>query len=185
MEIRKFRNDKMSQVRFENPTEGVMTTHKLNDEIVTLLIERLKDEYTAHFYYRNAANWCRSKNYKKAASYFDNESTSELEHAQKIQNYLTDWNIDFTMPSATTEQEFENLVDIINKAYQMEYELLQCYNQNSSQVFNSDLTTFDFLQDFRKIQNDSVIEYSDLLNALELVDYNDKFQLLYFEQTYF
>lgn len=26
---------------------------------------------------------------------------------------------------------------------------------------------------------------NDLLNALNLVDYNDKFQVLYFEQTYF
>ena len=33
--------------------------------------------------------------------------------------------------------------------------------------------------------NEAVGEYSDLLNALNLVDSNNKFEVLYFEQTYF
>ena len=52
-------------------------------------------------------------------------------------------------------------------------------------MFGSDLTTFDFLKDYRKKQKDAVVEYSDLLNALQLIDHNDGFQILYFEQTYF
>ena len=48
-----------------------------------------------------------------------------------------------------------------------------------------DPSTFDFLEKYREIQNESVIEFSDLLNALDLIDKTDKFQLLYFEQTYF
>ena len=67
----------------------------------------------------------------------------------------------------------------------MELGLLKSYNQSSSQIFTTDLTTFDFLQEYRELQKSAVIEYSDLLNALLLVDYNDKFQILYFEQTYF
>jgi hypothetical protein len=67
----------------------------------------------------------------------------------------------------------------------MEQGLMKSYNQSSSQLFTSDLTTFDFLKEYREIQKQAVIEYSDLLNALVLVDYNDKFQILYFEQTYF
>jgi ferritin len=190
MEIRKFRTEQgQTQIqqppRVINPTEGVMTPSKLNDEVVSLLLERLKDEYTAHYYYRAAANWCKNKNYKKAASYFEEEASSELDHAKKLQEYMDDWNVDFQIPSTTTEHEFENLVDIVNQAYQMEYGLLQSYNQSSAAVFVKDLSSFDFLQELRKIQNDSVIEYSDLLNALMLIDYNDKFQLLYFEQTYF
>jgi hypothetical protein len=35
------------------------------------------------------------------------------------------------------------------------------------------------------IQNDEVSEYSDLLNALQLVNPDNKFELLYFENTYF
>jgi hypothetical protein len=47
------------------------------------------------------------------------------------------------------------------------------------------MTTFDFLTKFRKIQKGAVVEYNDLINGSELVDTKDKFQVLYFEQTYF
>jgi hypothetical protein len=98
---------------------------------------------------------------------------------------MDDWNVKPVIEKTETNFEFENLVDIINNAYQMKLGLLKAYNQSSSQMFISDLTTFDFLKEFRELQKSAVIEYSDLLNALLLVDYNDKFQILYFEQTYF
>jgi ferritin len=164
---------------------GLVTPNVLDDQSVQLLTERIKDEYTAHYFYRNAANWCKNKNYTKAASFFDAEADSELEHAKGLQNYLIDFNIQPTIPQAETNKVFNSLVDIIGGAYRMEYSLMESYNQNSSALFTSDLTTFDFLQEYRKIQKDAVVEYSDLLNALQLIDNTDKFQILYFEQTYF
>lgn len=164
---------------------GLVTPNVLDEQSVQLLTERIKDEYTAHYFYRNAANWCKNKNYVKAASFFDAEADSELEHAKGLQNYLIDFNIQPTIPQAETNKVFNSLVDIISGAYRMEYSLMEAYNQNSSAVFTTDLTTFDFLQEYRKIQKDAVVEYSDLLNALQLVDSSDKFQILYFEQTYF
>ena len=80
---------------------------------------------------------------------------------------------------------FNNLVEIINSAYKLEYNLLVDYNDSSSKLFQMDLTTFDFLQQFRTLQKDSVSEYADLLNALELINVDNKFEILYFENTYF
>lgn len=187
MEIRKFKNDKsfFKKESLSNPTEGVFTPMKLSEQVTDLLSQRIKDEYTAHYFYRSAANWCKNVNYKKAAEFFENEASSELDHAKKLQEYMDDWNVKPVIEKTETNFEFENLIDIINNAYQMELGLLKLYNETSSQVFTTDLTTFDFLQDFRELQKSAVIEYSDLLNALLLVDYNDKFQVLYFEQTYF
>lgn len=187
MEIKKFGSDRLTSTKpiIPNPTEGVMTPAKLSEKVIDILTERIKDEYTAHYFYRSAANWCKNVNYKKAAAFFDAEADSELEHSKKLQEYLDDWNVKPVIQKTETNHEFENLVDIINGAYQMEYDLLKAYNQSSSLVFTDDLTTFDFLQEFRELQKSAVIEYSDLLNALVLVDYNDKFQVLYFEQTYF
>jgi ferritin len=98
------------------------------------------------------ANWCKNVNYQKAASYFENEASSELEHAKGIQNYMTDFNIMPQIPQTETEHNFENLIDIINGAYQMELGLMEAYNQNSGQLFTNDMTTFDFLTDYREIQ---------------------------------
>jgi hypothetical protein len=77
------------------------------------------------------------------------------------------------------------LIDIINEAYAMELNLMKAYNKNSQEVFSDDITTFDFLTDLREIQKGSVVEYNDLVNASNLVNKGDKFQVLYFEQTYF
>lgn len=159
--------------------------YKLNNKTIKILTERIKDEYTAHYFYRAATNWCQDKNYKKASEFFKNEADSELEHAQKIQEYMTDFNVIPEIPQSPIEHKFDGLIEIIKGAYKMELGLMKSYNEDSKDLFNDDMTTFDFLGKFRKIQKEAVIEYSDLINASELVDINDKFQVLYFEQTYF
>ena len=77
-----------------NPKKsGDVKVYKLSDKTIKILEDRIKDEYTAHYYYRAAANWCSDMNYKKAAEFFTNEANDELGHAQKIQKYMTDFNI--------------------------------------------------------------------------------------------
>jgi ferritin len=204
MEIRKFAQGQKPQAQvqqaqtqqtqkqlpIEEMTPGIeinelVVPNPLPETSIVLINQRIKDEYTAHFFYRNAANWCRNKNYVKAAAFFDGEASSELEHSKGLQEYLVDFNIQPVIEQTETNTTFHSLTHIIGEAYKMEYTLMQAYNTNSSELFASDLTTFDFLQEYRKIQKDAVVEYSDLLNALQLIDSNDKFQILYFEQTYF
>lgn len=159
--------------------------YSLSDKVIQILIARIKDEYTAHYYYRAAANWCQDMNYKKAAEHFKNEADDELTHAKKIQEYMVDFNIQPDIPQAQTNHNFSNLIDIIQGAYKMELDLMMKYNKSSQTVFVDDLTTFDFLTEFREIQKGAVVEYNDLINASNLVDKTDKFQVLYFENTYF
>jgi ferritin len=159
--------------------------YTLSDKVVKLLTARVKDEYTAHYYYRAAANWCQDMNYKKAAEFFKNEAADELTHAEKIEEYMVDFNVQPEIPQAPTKHKFDNLIDIIHGAYEMELGLMKEYNKDSQDVFSDDITTFDFLTKFRKIQKEAVVEYNDLINGSELVDKKDKFQVLYFEQTYF
>jgi ferritin len=184
MEIKKFGRDEKVEATQKNEG-GVVTPKKLSNESISILSDRLKDEYTAHYFYRNAANWCRNMNYKKAAEFFENEANYELEHAKGLQEYMDDFNVLPQMPKTETSFSFGTLVDIINQAYEMEYSLMESYNKSSSEIFTSDLTTFDFLQGFRTGQKEAVIEYSDLLNAIVLIDHTNKFEVLYFEQTYF
>ena len=164
---------------------GSVELYKLDSKVIKILTNRIKDEYTAHYYYRAAANWCQDMNYKKAAEFFSNEATDELTHAQKIQEYMVDFNIQPVIPNAPTKHKFDNLIDIVHGAYKMELGLMKEYNKNSQSIFTSDIATFDFLTEFREIQRGAVVEYNDLINASNLVDKSDKFQVLYFEQTYF
>lgn len=159
--------------------------YSLSDKVVRILTARIKDEYTAHYYYRAAANWCQDMNYKKAAEFFKNEAVDELGHAEKLQEYIVDFNVQPEIPQAPTKHKFDNLIDIIHGAYEMELGLMKAYNKDSQDIFSDDITTFDFLTKFRKIQKGAVVEYNDLINGSELIDKKDKFQVLYFEQTYF
>ena len=52
-------------------------------------------------------------------------------------------------------------------------------------IFPVDLNTFDFLQELRTVQNTAVAEYSDLLNAAQLVNVENNFEVLYYEGKYF
>lgn len=167
------------------PEEGTDKLYKLSDKTIKILTDRIKDEYTAHYFYRAATNWCKDKNYKKAAEFFNNEADDELTHAKKLQEYMTDFNIIPEIPQAPIGHKFDGLIDIIHGAYKMELALMKAYNENSKDLFEDDITTFDFLTEFREIQKGAVVEYNDLINGSELVDTKDKFQVLYFEQTYF
>jgi len=163
----------------------VLKPKTLSETIISAFNDRLADEYAAHYFYRGAANWCANVNYKKAAAFFEAESASELEHAAILQKYMTDWNAMPILPSVKFNGEFDSLIDIVNKSYAIEFKLGEDYNKISASIFSEHLPTFDFLKKFRKIQNQAIAEYSDLLNAAQLIDVSSKLDLLHFEERYF
>lgn len=171
-------------IQVENSNQPIEPA-TLDKSVVSCLTQRLGDEYLAYYFYRNAANWCKGAGYNKAAAYFDGESKTELEHAQVIQDYLVNWNQQPAIPQVETGTTCSSLVGIINHAYKMEYTLFKAYAANQRAILGDDPATFNFIQGFVNIQNESVAEYSDLLNALLLVDPNNKLDLLYFENEYF
>lgn len=163
-----------------------MTPNKLPQAIATLLLDRLRDEFNAAFFYKAAENWCRNIGYEKAADYFLKEYEDELLHAQGIQDYLVQWNIVPQLPSIPKpEINFNNLPDIIDQAYVLEYALYGDYNVVSKKAFDIDPSVFDFLSKYRTIQTTSVAEYSDLKNSLALINPQDKFQLFMWEKENF
>ena len=167
-------------------TAGTPITPKtLDGSIVSAMEARLKDEYTAHLIYKNAANCCKNVGYAKAAAFFEAEAADELTHAQKLQDYMIQWNVLPQIPVATVPNTMKSLVDCINGAYTFEYNLLQSYSQIQLEVEGMHPATFNFIQEFVDIQNHSVGVFSDLLNAIVLVDYNNKLDLLMFEDKYF
>ena len=73
MEIRKFSPQSQSTAEFPKKSQMVSNSGqivnpvKLNEKAISILTDRIKDEYTTHYFYRSAANWCKNVNYKKAA----------------------------------------------------------------------------------------------------------------------
>ena len=168
-----------------NPTPTPMSPRTLDPTIVSALEARLKDEYTAHLIYKNAANWCKNVNYKHAAAFFEAEAADELTHAQKLQDYRTQWNVLPQIPVCAVPNTLTSLVDCINVSYEFEYALLKSYSDLQNAMDGPHPATFNFIQQFVDIQNESVGVFSDLLNGLMLVDVTNKLDLLVFEGEYF
>jgi ferritin len=156
---------------------------KLSPQIAQMLSERLNDEQKASYFYNAASNWCAVKGYEGGKKYFKGEAMEEQEHFQELANYITGMNIDPVLLPINMPERFESLVDIIEKAYEIENSLLEKYNQVSKEAFNIDFTTFEYLKKFRDIQRESVIRYSDLINQLEILNDSNKLDLFYFDQT--
>jgi ferritin len=160
---------------------------KLPKDIVDLLLKRLNDEFTAYYFYRSASNWCKGAGFFKAGSYFAKESEDELSHAKGIEDFLVDWNVTPELPTiAKPEVNFTGIGSIIEKAYKLEYDLYEEYEDTSVKILKlGDVCSFDFLQKYRGIQTASVAEYSDMINVLDGVDEKDKFKILLLEETLF
>jgi ferritin len=160
---------------------------QLPKEVVSELTPRIGDEHKAFYFYKAAANWCFEKGYNRAGKFFQEESADELSHAEILEKFIRDWNVIPELnPIKEPPMEFSGLVDILEQAYEMEYELYEAYEDTSKTVFKiGDLCAFDLLQQFRTIQKDSVALYSDYLNKLELIDPSNKLDLLYFENKFF
>jgi ferritin len=162
-------------------------TEKLAPSVEAILTSKIAREYGHHYFYQVAGNWCQLEGFEKAAEYFLKESLEELEHAKKIQKYIVDWNcnpnITILMPE---KSEFSSLLELIQDAYNTEYELYEIYKKDSVDIFNTgDICSFDFLQFFREAQKDAVITYSNMLSLLDGVDSNNKFNLLMLEEKLF
>jgi ferritin len=161
------------------------TPKKLSSKVVALLLERHTDEMDAFYFYAGAANWCDIQGFAKLADFFRQESLDEREHAKLIEKYLVDWNVNPKLERVDAPKtEFKNIHDLFSQAYQIEYALYEAYEDTSKEMFNLDLCAFDFLTPLRKIQNDSVIEYSNYLNQLQLIKEDDKFQHLWFNEHF-
>ena len=166
---------------------SIQKPEELNSNVVELLLQRLQKEYDHHYFYQAASNWCFGVGYKKAGEYFLAESNEELEHARGLENYLIDWNIIPTLPIiGRPTLEFSDLAEVIEKAYDNEYEAYEAYEDVSVSIFDlRELCTFDFLKDYRKFQKDAVKTYSDMLNVLDGVNRDSKFEMLVLQEQLF
>lgn len=164
----------------------MLKPEKLESKVANLLQDRLKDEYQAFYLYRSASNWCKNVGFFKAADFFEAESKDELEHSKSLQEYLVDWNVTPNLPDIDTpDLSFKSLIEVIEKAYDAEFQLYENYEKITKQIFDmGDTCTFIFLQKFNEIQRKSVAEYSDRLNLLEGTE-GTKFELLLLEKKLF
>lgn len=136
----------------------------LPESVITRINERLTDESTARIFYKAAAAYCDVNGLPNMKKYFIAESESENGHFDKLLEHLTGWNSEPTLVDIAPPVPFKSLEDIFDRAYNMEYDLLEAYEENATDTFKECIGTFNVFTDFVRIQNESVIEYANLIN---------------------
>jgi ferritin len=147
----------------------------LPDSVVTRINERLLDEQTARIFYKAAAAYCDVAGLPNLKKYFIAESESENRHFDKLLDHLTGWNIQPTLTEVKPPEPFKSLESVLEDAYNMEYALLEAYEKDSQDTFKECIGTFNVFTDFVRIQNESVIEYANIINIF--ANYNGQLGL--------
>lgn len=159
-----------------NPIQGA---------IAPIFQKRLKDEYSAHFFYSDFANWCDNNGYLNAARYFRGEAAAELEHAMKLQKFLNDWGVSYEIERPSSPKIIGSLPEGINMAYDIEVALYEAYNSNAIGFMHTDISAFNLATEMVSIQYESVAEYRTIKDQMRHYDTSDKFQLAVFEHETF
>lgn len=146
---------------------------KPTQSVIDRAMSRLKNEYQAHFHYQNLTAWCECNGWQKAANFFRVEALAELEHAKKIMDWLTGWNVAFEIPNPSMERiGVTSLEDCIDMSYEIEAALWKAYNDDAIAVMAEDTSAYDLFRKMVKIQTESVAEYRTLIDMYRNCDGN-------------
>jgi len=159
-----------------------MKTKLLSSKVEGKLNELVADELHAMYTYVSMANWCQNNGYLKAYDFFIDESSDEKSHSEILQKYILDMGC---LPELNDiddpKSDFISLSDIIYSALEMEIELGKKYSKYSVDCSSEDFMTVTKLQEFIKIQTESIGFYGDICAAAEGLS-NDKFEQLMLEK---
>lgn len=164
-----------------------MKPNVLDSAVSKLLIPFIQKEYSHFINYKQSALYAQGAGFFIAAKAYEQEAIEEAEHSARLQKYLTDWNVVFTLPTIEQPEpgKYTSLIQTIVEAYNREHELYEDYEELSKKMLELDICTFNFLAQFLKIQVDTVAEYSDKINLTDGCDDKDKFQMLMLEEKLF
>ena len=127
--------------------------------------------YNSHLY-RHLANWCQMMGYFGAQKYYLKESEEEVEHYQKVVDYLNDAGGLVTLGSIDAPaDDFKTLYDTLVAAYNQEVYTENEYSKLAS-ACKDDHVLYDFAIHILQHQRKAVGEYGDLISRYERVKDN-------------
>jgi ferritin len=159
-----------------------MKNSLLSPKVETKLNELIGQELHAMYTYVAAANWCQANGYLRAYDFFLGESADEKLHSEILQKYILDMGCTPELYDIDTpEMEYDSLTDLIYAALEMETELGMMYSKFAGELTSQDFMTITKIQEFIKIQTESIGFYGDICAAGEGLS-KDKFQQLMLEK---
>jgi ferritin len=150
----------------------------ITQPVNAILQQAISEELYASNFYKHLSNQCQRLGLFGAAKYFHSESSDELDHYQKIADYLNDRGSVAEVPAIDEcDIIIKNLQDAIEAAYDIEVDLGNKYGKWYSSLLSVDPFTSQFLLQYIEIQRKSIGSLGDWLSRLKLAG-NDQCAIL-------
>jgi ferritin len=145
-----------------------MLTPLISDEIKQWFEKSAASELYASRLYQYVANQMQRKGLDGAQSFFLHESKEELEHYQKLADFVNDNGAVLGVPETLAiSRPVNSITEALELAYETELELLDQYEDfYEAAQKEEDHITATFLIEFMQIQRKSVGLYGDLVSRL-------------------
>ncbi|MGV3345514.1 non-heme ferritin [Enterobacteriaceae bacterium LUAb1] len=143
----------------------------LSNDIVTKLNEQLNLEfYSANLYLQMSA-WCSDKGFEGAACFLKQHSREEMDHMQRLFDYLSDTGaLPVLGTIAAPPVAFNSLSEVIEMTYKHEKLITAKINELAHAAMTSqDYSTFNFLQWYVAEQHEEEKLFKSVLDKLALV----------------
>ncbi|KAA9001694.1 non-heme ferritin [Affinibrenneria salicis] len=147
----------------------------LKQEMVDKLNEQLNLEfYSANLYLQMSA-WCGNKGFEGASAFLKSHSQEEMEHMQRLFNYLDDTgNMPLLGSIAAPPVEFSSLSEVFRLTLEHEQLITAKINELAhTAMVLQDYSTFNFLQWYVSEQHEEEKLFKSILDKLSLVNTTD------------
>ncbi len=138
-------------------------TAKLNDQLNL-------EFFSANLYLQMSA-WCADKGFEGAAAFMREHSVEEMQHMQRLFNYLSDTGAMPVLGSiAAPPVTFNSLNEVLEQAYEHEKLITSKINELAhAAITTQDYSTFNFLQWYVSEQHEEEKLFKSVLDKLALV----------------
>lgn len=143
----------------------------LTSEMTAKLNDQLNLEFFSANLYLQMSAWCCDKGFEGAAAFMREHSTEEMQHMQRLFNYLSDTG---AMPVlgaiAAPPVTFNSLNEVLEQAYDHEKLITRKINELAHAAMTTqDYSTFNFLQWYVAEQHEEEKLFKSVLDKLALV----------------
>lgn len=150
----------------------------MKKELISKKLKSALDElaqlelYNSHLY-KHLANVCQKMGYFGAQKHFLKESAEEVEHYQKVVDFINDGGLLVDIGSVdAVSVTAKTLGDLLEAAYNQEVVTEDKYSELASMCMGDDHVVYDFAIHVLQHQRKSVGEYGDLIARYETVKDN-------------
>ena len=148
----------------------------LTTDMVKKLNEQLNLEfYSANLYLQMSA-WCSDKGYEGAAAFLKAHSQEEMEHMQRLFDYLSDTGaLPLLGQIAAPPVNFKSIGDVFSQTYEHEKLITSEINKLAHLAMTTqDYSTFNFLQWYVSEQHEEEKLFKSVLDKLDMVGESGK-----------